>query len=157
MAEQASEQQNITEKEREQLPLTIKGLSESLGIPFVDCLIPCNFCGKFLDYLEACEFEVKKLSLIWKDYCVFACCRVCCGATATYEFNQFYQQTVLGRDIELAAGRSIFEIDIRCQTCLAFLDIIEKLDCCGRGLPFHRVRNAWKGICRQCKHFYNDW
>lgn len=157
MAEQAEEHQNFTDKDKAELPLTIQGLAKALGIPFIDTLIPCNFCGKFLDYLESCEFEAKKLCLIWKDYRVYACCRVCCGATATFEFNQYYQQTVLGRDIELASGRSIFEIDVRCYTCLAFLDIIEKLDCCGRGLPFHKVRNAWKGVCRQCKHFYNDW
>lgn len=157
MAEEAEHQQKLTEKDKAELPSTIKGLAEALGIPVIDCLIPCNFCGNFLNYLEACEFDYKRLSLIWKGYYVYACCRVCCGATATYEFNQFYERTVLGRDIELASGLSIFDIDIRCQTCLAFLDVIEKLDCCGRGLPFHKVRNAWKGICRQCKHFYNDW
>lgn len=156
MAQKALEETTVKEEQLE-LPTTIRDLANLLGIPLVDCLLPCNFCGRFLDYLEVCEFDYKKLTLIWKDYSVYACCRLCCSATATYEFNVFYQQTVLGRDIELATGLSIFQIDIRCHTCLSFLDIIEKLDCCGRGLPFHRVRNAWKGVCRQCKHFYHDW
>lgn len=142
---------------KDELPSTIKELAEALGIPLQDCLVPCNFCGNFLDFLELCEFDKKRLCLIWKNYVVTACCRCCCVATATFEFNEYYEQTVLGRDIELATGRSIFEIDVRCQNCLSFLDIIEKLDCCGRGRPFHKVRGGWKGVCRLCKHLYHDW
>lgn len=149
--------QEATANQNLQLPTSIQELADLLEIPLVDCLIPCNFCGRFLDYLELCEFDKKKLTLIWKDYFVTACCRSCCVATATFEFNEHYQQTVLGRDIELATGLSIFEINIRCQTCLSFLDLIEKLDSCGRGLPFHKVRGGWKGVCRHCKHLYNDW
>lgn len=152
MAQQA-DQQTVTDREPE-LPTTIKELADLLDIPLVDCLIPCNFCGKFLDFLEVCDFDKKQLTLIWKGHFVTACCRSCCAATATFEFNEFYQQTVLGRDIELATGKSIFDLKIRCQTCLSFLDTIEKLDSCGRGFPFHKVRDKWKGICRQCKHLY---
>ena len=150
-------EQNKVSNTLSELPSTIKGLAQALGIPLVDCLLPCNFCGKFLDFLEVCDFDKKQLNLIWKDYVVTACCRCCSVATATFEFNEFYERTVLGRDIELATGRSIFEIDVRCQNCLSFLDIIEKLDCCGRGRPFHKVRGAWKAVCRLCKHLYNDW
>lgn len=148
--------EDVTKEETPELPMTIRELAELLDIPLEDCLLPCNFCGKFLDLLEVLDFEKKRLTLLWKDYSVAACCRCCCVATATFEFNEYYQQTVLGRDIELATGRSIFEIDVRCQSCLALLDIIEKLDGCGRGRPFHRVRGGWKGLCRLCKHLYND-
>lgn len=135
------------------LPATICGLAKLLEIPLDDCLIPCNFCGNFLTHLEVCEFDEKRLTLIWKDHLVFACCRVCCSATATYEFNQFYESTVLGRDIEQVTGKSVFDIDVRCYTCMKFLDSIEKLDICGRKRPFYLVRGSWKGICRLCKHF----
>ena len=135
------------------LPATIFGLANLLEIPLDDCLVPCNFCGNFLTHLEVCEFDEKKLNLIWKGHCVFACCRVCCTATATYEFNEFYESTVEGREIESVTGKSIFDVDVRCYTCMKFLDSIEKLDICGRKLPFHKVRGSWKGICRLCKHF----
>lgn len=156
MAQQTTPDQQKPKEETFELPTTIKELADLLEIPLVDCLVPCNFCGRFLDFLEVCEFDKKQLTLIWKNYFVSACCRSCCVATATFEFNEYYQQTVLGRDIELATGKSIFELRIRCQTCLSFLSTIEKLDCCGRGLPFHKVRDGWKGVCRHCKHLYND-
>lgn len=139
------------------LPATIAGLAALLEIPLDDCVVPCNFCGKFLSHLEACEFDDKRLSLIWKGHLVYACCRWCCTATATFEFNEFYEHTVTGREIEFVTGESVFDIDVRCQNCMRYLDSIEKLDICGRRLPFHKVRNSWKGICRLCKHFYNDW
>nr|AYA94166.1 MAG: E6 protein [Human papillomavirus] len=156
MAQQTTPDQQKPKEETFELPTTIKELADLLQIPLVDCLVPCNFCGRFLDFLEVCEFDKKQLTLIWKDYFVSACCRSCCVATATFEFNEYYQQTVLGRDIELATGKSIFELKIRCQTCLSFLSTIEKLDSCGRGFPFHKVRDGWKGVCRHCKHLYND-
>ncbi|ADQ39306.1 E6 [Colobus guereza papillomavirus 2] len=143
---------NAEESQIPELPKTAVGLAHLLDIPLDDLLLPCTFCGRFLSFSEVCEFDDKKLSLIWHNYTVSACCRCCCVATATYEFNEFYEQTVNGREIEQVTGLSILHLDVRCQNCLRFLDNIEKLDICGRNRPFHKVRNWWKGICRHCKY-----
>nr|AYA94586.1 MAG: E6 protein [Human papillomavirus] len=132
-------------------PRTVLELSKLLEIPVEDLLIPCNFCGAFLDYFELCDFEAKVLTLIWKGDLVFGCCHRCCTATAQFEFNTFYEQTVVGREIEAVEHKSIFDICVRCRHCLRCLDIFDKLDICGRQQHFYKVRSAWKGLCRLCK------
>ena len=133
-------------------PLTVQQLSDKLTVPVVDLLLPCKFCYRFLTYLELREFDYKHLQLIWteEDF-VFACCSGCAYASAQFEFQQFYQITVYGREIEQEEQRPIGQICVRCQYCLKFLDLIEKLDICCLNQPFHKVRNHWKGRCRHCK------
>ena len=133
------------------LPQSVTELANLLQIPLEDILIPCNFCNSFLTFLELCEFDAKFLTLIWKDNLVFGCCRVCCTASAFYEFQLFYEQTVIGRQIEVVEQKSIFDISVRCHHCLRLLNQIEKLDICGRQQPFHKVRHNWKGLCKLCK------
>lgn len=132
-------------------PQSVLELSRLLNIPLDDCLVPCNFCRRFLSYTELTDFDNKRLSLIWKGDLVFACCRSCCVATATFEFDQYFVESVIGWEIEHKEGTSISDIIVRCHHCLTLLNQIEKLDICGRSQLFHRVRRGWKGLCRQCK------
>ena len=55
--------EDVTKEETPELPMTIKELAELLDIPLEDCLLPCNFCGKFLDLLEVLDFEKKKVDV----------------------------------------------------------------------------------------------
>lgn len=135
----------------ETYPMSIADLARLLDIPVVDLLVPCNFCFNFLTYFELCDFDSKLLTLIWKDDKVFGCCRRCSIASGFFEFQQFYQGSVIGRDIEAVEQKSIFDICVRCHHCLRLLDSIEKLDICGRQQPFHKVRDSWKGLCKFCK------
>lgn len=135
----------------ESYPQSVAGLASLLDIPVEDVLLPCNFCGKFLTFLELQEFDAKILTLIWKEHLVYACCRCCCTASGFFEFQHFYEQSVLGRDIETVANKTIFEIVVRCHQCLRLLDQIDKLDICGRRQHFHKVRGGWRGRCRFCK------
>ncbi|ANG09005.1 E6 [Human papillomavirus type 195] len=135
----------------ETYPMSIADLARLLDIPVVDLLVPCNFCFNFLTYFELCDFDNKLLTLIWKDDKVFGCCRRCSIASGFFEFQQFYQGSVIGRDIEAVEQKSIFDICVRCHHCLRLLDSIEKLDICGRQQPFHKVRDNWKGLCKFCK------
>ena len=132
-------------------PQTIADLARVLGIPLEDALVPCNFCKKFLTYLEAVEFDVKQLCLIWKEDLVFGCCRCCCVASATFEFDNYLNDSVVGWAIEDKEKKPLSEIIVRCRHCMKKLDQIEKLDICGRSLLFYKVRRGWKGLCRQCK------
>ncbi|AEA35073.1 early protein E6 [Human papillomavirus 152] len=135
----------------ESYPQSVAGLASLLDIPVEDLLIPCNFCGTFLTFLELQEFDAKVLTLIWKEHLVYACCRCCCTASGFFEFQHFYEQSVLGRDIETVANATIFQIVVRCHQCLRLLDQIDKLDICGRRQHFHKVRGGWRGRCRFCK------
>lgn len=133
-------------------PLTIQHLSDKLTVPIEDLLVPCRFCNRFLTYLELRQFDYKFLHLIWTDEdFVFACCGGCAFASAQFEYQQYYQGTVYGREIEQLEQKPIGDIPIRCQYCLKFLDLIEKLDICCLNQAFHKVRNHWKGRCRHCK------
>ena len=135
----------------ESYPQSVAQLARLLDIPVEDLLIPCNFCGNFLTFLELHEFDHKILTLIWKDHLVFACCRCCCTASGYFEFQHFYEQSVIGRDIETVEQKTIFEVIVRCHQCLRLLDQIDKLDICGRRQYFHKVRGGWRGRCRFCK------
>jgi hypothetical protein len=135
----------------ESYPESVAGLAVLLDIPIEDLLIPCNFCGNFLSFLELNEFDAKNLTLIWKEHLVFACCRCCCTASGFFEFQNFYEGSVIGRDIETVEHKSIFDITVRCHQCLRLLDLIDKLDICGRSQHFHKVRGAWRGRCKYCK------
>ncbi|ATQ38133.1 E6 [Betapapillomavirus 2] len=133
-------------------PLTVQQLSDKLSVPVVDLLLPCRFCSRFLSYLELRQFDYKHLQLIWtEEDLVFACCSGCAYASAQFEFQQYYQTTVYGREIEQVEQTAIGLIYIRCQYCLKALDLIEKLDICCLNQAFHKVRDHWKGRCRHCK------
>lgn len=135
-----------------QRPLTVQQLSDKLTVPVVDLLLPCRFCCRFLTYLELRQFDYKKLQLIWTDEdFVFACCSGCAFASAQFEFQQYYQVTLYGREIEQEEQRPVGQIYMRCQYCLKSLDLLEKLDICCSNQPFHKVRDHWKGRCRHCK------
>ena len=127
-----------------QRPLTVQQLSDKLTVPVVDLLLPCNFCNRFLTYLELRQFDYKNLQLIWTEEDL-------AYASAQFEFQQFYQVTVYGREIEQEEQRPVGQIFIRCQYCLKSLDLLEKLDICCSNQPFHKVRDHWKGRCRHCK------
>lgn len=132
-------------------PGRIVDLTAQLQIPIGDILLPCNFCGKFLTFLELLEFDYKNLRLIWKDNLAFGCCTVCAFTTAIYELRTYHQETVTGIELEGRAQAPIGDIIVRCLFCLKQLDLLEKLDICARQQHFHRVRNHWKGLCRHCR------
>lgn len=132
-------------------PQSVQELANTLCIPLVDILLPCRFCNRFLAYIELVAFDLKGLQLIWTDEdFVFACCTSCAYATAQYEFQQFYEQSVSARELEELEQKPIGQITIRCKFCLKKLDLVEKLDTCYRHQQFHKVRRNWKGLCRHC-------
>ena len=131
-------------------PRTVQVLSQNLGIPIEDLLIPCKFCDRFLAYIELLQFDYKQLQLIWIDELVYACCSSCAHASAAFEYKNYLEGTVQGRQIEEVTQRSIGFITIRCIYCLKFLDLLEKLDNCARHQQFYKVRGNWKGLCRHC-------
>nr|AYA93994.1 MAG: E6 protein [Human papillomavirus] len=132
-------------------PKTVQELADSLGVPLVDLLLPCKFCGTFLPYIELVSFDYKHLQLIWttEDF-VFGSCSTCLHATAQHEFTTYFETSVTGREIEHFEQKPIGDIPVRCRFCFKLLDLIEKLDICYKDQQFHKVRRNWKGVCRHC-------
>ena len=130
---------------------TVQDLRRHLGIPTEDVLLACNFCSKFLSFLELLEFDNKTLNLIWKDGYAYGCCSRCAVAIAKLELEQFYEKTVIGKEIESESGRLLCCVAVRCCYCLRFLDYLEKLYICSNNQQFYKVRGSWKGACRHCR------
>lgn len=132
-------------------PKTVKELADTLAIPVIDLLLPCNFCNRFLSYFELLSFDYKNLQLIWTvEDLVYALCSSCAYASAQFEFIQYFQFSVEGKQIESVEHKPIGDIIIRCQYCLKKLDLVEKLGVCYKQQQFHKVRENWKGLCRHC-------
>lgn len=132
-------------------PRTVKELADTLAIPVIDLLLPCNFCNRFLSYFELLSFDYKYLQLIWTvEDLVYAICSSCAFASAQHEFMKYFEYSVVGKQIETVANQPIGNITVRCQYCLKKLDLVEKLGVCYKQQYFHRVRDNWKGLCRLC-------
>jgi hypothetical protein len=130
---------------------TVQDLRRHLGIPTEDVLLACNFCSNFLSFLELLEFDNKTLNLIWKDGYAYGCCSRCAVAIAKLELEQFYEKSVIGREIEVDSGSLLCCVAVRCCYCLRFLDYLEKLYICSHNQQFYKVRGSWKGVCRHCR------
>ena len=131
-------------------PRTVQVLSRHLEIPIEDLLVPCKFCERFLTYIELLQFDYKQLQLIWIEDLVYALCSSCAYASAAFEYKNYLEGTVKGREIEQVTQQSVGFITIRCIYCLKHLDLLEKLDNCARHQQFFKVRGNWKGLCRHC-------
>lgn len=130
---------------------TVQDLRNHLGIPTEDVLLACNFCKRFLTFVELLDFDTKTLNLIWKEGHAYGCCHSCAKAVAKIEFDYFYEKTVVGREIETECRSLLCCIVVRCQFCLRLLDLLEKLNICGYQENFYKVRGGWKGVCRYCR------
>lgn len=132
-------------------PPSVQELRRQLDIPLEDILLLCNFCQAFLTFEELLQFDAKNLNLIWKDNYAYACCCACAKQVAAIEATYFYEYSVQGKDaIERESGSLLCCLTVRCKCCLRHLDYLEKLAVCASGIPFDKVRGAWKAVCRFC-------
>ncbi|ALP46945.1 E6 protein [Cervus elaphus papillomavirus 2] len=134
---------------RMEQPRTIRAYAAFLKIPFEDCLVQCRFCNKFLDFLELCGFEDKRLQLIWRDSFVYGICACCAKENACKELSEYYEFSLTLKDL-LKKRVHLGDLIVRCLRCLRLLSYLEKLDLLSERKPVHRVRGSWRGVCRFC-------
>ncbi|CAA24314.1 E6 protein [Human papillomavirus type 1a] len=130
---------------------TVRQLSESLCIPYIDVLLPCNFCNYFLSNAEKLLFDHFDLHLVWRDNLVFGCCQGCARTVSLLEFVLYYQESYEVPEIEEILDRPLLQIELRCVTCIKKLSVAEKLEVVSNGERVHRVRNRLKAKCSLCR------
>ncbi|AST11574.1 E6 protein [Sus scrofa papillomavirus 2] len=128
---------------------SITGLANALGIPWVDLLIPCTFCGKFMDYHDLTKFE-SQMQLLWKGKCVYGCCNRCARLSSRREVQLFGQGTKALSEV-LKQGIKLTDLVIRCVACLNKLTYVEKLSVLYGENQVTVVRGRYRGICKNCK------
>lgn len=130
-------------------PTTVKGLCRATGAAFVDFLLPCTFCSRFLTNLEKCLFDAWPLQLQWKDGCVFGCCQKCIRQCGYLERTCYFQRQLSETEVQNLEGQ-LTESLVRCQGCLKTLQLPEKKVCCA-AKDLNVIRGQVRGYCDLCR------
>ncbi|AYD74612.1 E6 [Macaca mulatta papillomavirus 7] len=131
-------------------PKSLDTFCKHFKIDFFDLRLQCIFCLKYLDLQELAGFHLKALSLIYKNYMVYACCPTCLRLSALYEKERFFQCIVNCDSIEYLTGKAIKDLPVRCIICLKLLDLAEKFDIKVKDEVYCLIRGHWRGPCRAC-------
>ncbi|AGA15831.1 E6 [Canis familiaris papillomavirus 15] len=135
----------------------ISSLAEHIHVPVEDLLVPCVFCGNFLDLRDLLDFDKKCLQLTWKKGFPHGTCSKCAREVSEKECKLFTEAvlTASGFFCEIDGGLS--GVNVRCRLCLKLLNLGEKEEAVSRGERFFRVRRRWRARCRACIKSDNDW
>jgi hypothetical protein len=136
--------------EEPRFPKFLNDFCSHFQINFFDLCLPCIFCRCTLNPQELAGFYMKKLSLVWKEGRVFACCTKCLLLSAQYEKEHFFQCVASSGALEHLTKKTLSDICVRCIYCLTLLDLAEKVDIKNRELTYSLVRGHWRGVCRNC-------
>ncbi|CAF05702.1 E6 protein [Human papillomavirus 95] len=131
-------------------PTTLDEYCRRFDISFFDLRLPCIFCFHPVDLAELASFYIKKLSLVFRGSCYYACCSQCLRLSAKFEQENYFQCSVYATGLEDLVGQKIRDICVRCLCCLKLLDIVEKLDLLYSGEVCYLIRGLWRGYCRNC-------
>ncbi|ACO58656.1 putative transforming protein E6 [Ovis aries papillomavirus 3] len=131
-------------------PRTIAELVQHYN--FGDCvlLLPCIFCGEYLTAADIVHFESAPLALLWRFGIPFGCCIRCCNYAGMYEAYRYFQGLIPAAWVECITGKTLFELDVRCVTCLRRCNLSEKLSVLWRQSDFFVIRNKLKTVCQIC-------
>lgn len=140
--------------EGQQQPVKLSDLLERSDEQLEGVYLQCIFCTAPLDFRDLVHFDQSELNILWRDEQPFGSCLQCCKKAGYLEFCNFYECTIPGYALESYTGNSLLDIEIRCFSCLGLLSLSQKLEHVWGFLPFHKVRNRWKGCCPQCRY---DW
>ena len=131
-------------------PTALDDFCRRFDISFFDLHLTCIFCSHTVDLQDLASFYLKKLSLICRGGCYYACCSECLRLSARFEQENYFQCSIKAVNLEEVAQRKIKEICIRCVCCLRLLDIVEKLDLLYSDQACYLIRGLWRGYCRNC-------
>lgn len=131
-------------------PICLDEYCNYFGVDFTDLNLPCIFCRASISSAELSIFQLRQLSLVWRDGCCYAACLTCIESVAKYERDKYFQCTVNGMYIEYFSRKPLQELIVRCLYCMSLLTSEEKIDTIGCGCNFFLVRGHWKGVCRSC-------
>nr|WPK29458.1 MAG: E6 protein [Varecia variegata papillomavirus 2]WPK29464.1 MAG: E6 protein [Varecia variegata papillomavirus 2] len=131
-------------------PKTVRELAKILQVPYHDVLLRCIFCKDFLSELDLNAFDYRQLHVIWRPDGVHGACQACVGLVAYKDLLKNTECTLEADGVEQFERRPLRDIAVRCAGCLKPLDYLEKLECYTERTPFWRVRDLWRGRCRNC-------
>ncbi|ACU27457.1 E6 [Canis familiaris papillomavirus 6] len=129
-------------------PTTVKGLSERTGASFIDLLLPCNFCSRFLTNIEKAFFDLSPFQLVWRNDCVYGCCQKCIRDCALLEESFYFEKFLSESELEELWTRS--KVIVRCHRCMKSLTEIEKNSCKFEKI-IRLVRGQYRGLCDLCR------
>ncbi|ANZ90250.1 E6 protein [Bos taurus papillomavirus 19] len=120
--------------------------------PYTRATLPisCVFCKQLLTVKDKELFVYKKLKLVIRDSEHYAACDQCIIASAKLDAAKYTQCTIEGDGVMLIARKSLDQLHMRCVNCAKYLSNNEKLECVVFKIPFHLIRNDWRGLCRNC-------
>nr|UUA80635.1 E6 [Erethizon dorsatum papillomavirus 2] len=131
-------------------PDSIKDLAAFYQADPEDIYLLCLGCKKELSSEELHVFDAKEFRVLWRRGCPFGFCNSCIGILALHDFCLYRECTLEGDGVEKLTGISLVKLQVRCINCLGALSATEKLGCAKLGVPFSRVRQQWRGLCRKC-------
>ncbi|AEO16195.1 E6 [Canis familiaris papillomavirus 8] len=124
-------------------------LAAHIKVPIEDLLLPCVFCGRFLDFHELTAFDYKQLQLTWKGGFPRGCCIPCAKTVSEQECMLFTEVVLTSEEFANQVG-GFASIFVRCRLCLKLLSLTEKVNAILHGEQFLRVRGRWRARCRCC-------
>lgn len=131
-------------------PTTVDEYCRRFNTSFFDLRLHCIFCSHIVPLQEIAGFYVKRLNLIWKGECCYACCAKCLTLSAKFELENYTQCCIDAVKVEDLLNQKIKDVPMRCLVCVKLLDVVEKLDCLYKNELLFLVRGRWRGPCRDC-------
>nr|ART66897.1 E6 [Bat papillomavirus] len=136
--------------EQEQ-PSSIEGLAHLLDIPWLDVIIPCTFCGRYLSQTEKVIFDQHNFKIRWVGSTAFACCQNCFRISGALERQLYEEQTVKVTDLCRWTGLPLCTQIVRCTSCLRPFSWKEKHELEERsGATVVCVRGGLRSLCSLC-------
>nr|WKV32422.1 early protein 6 [Canis familiaris papillomavirus type 25] len=135
----------------------IASLAEHIHVPVVDLLVPCVFCGNFLDLQDLEEFDRKCLQLTWKKGFPHGTCKKCAREVSEKECKIYTEAVLTSAGFVDEIDGGLTSVNVRCRLCLKLLTVSEKEEAVSLGERFFRVRRRWRARCRACIKSDNDW
>nr|ART66901.1 E6 [Bat papillomavirus] len=134
-------------------PLTLRDLASSRDTSVDDLQIQCRFCDRRLGLYEKLVFEQCQLRVIYRLGRAYAACPSCVKIVSRIEFAVGVEACFAAGYIESLQGETLFEVDLRCVSCLKPLDRYERAFCYHTNSLIYVVRGRHRALCYLCHLF----
>lgn len=132
-------------------PSTIPELASYYQVKESHLYLPCNFCGKRLNYNEKFIFHHHGFKIRWAGTAALASCQRCLRLSGQLEFKKYFQRNILPWEVKEETGTPLWKQRVRCRSCLRLLSGREKRKIQRSREFLYVVRGYLRSYCTLCR------
>nr|AGU90824.1 E6 [Human papillomavirus type 70] len=131
-------------------PYKLPDLCTALDTTLHDITIDCVYCKTQLQQTEVYEFAFSDLFIVYRNGEPYAACQKCIKFHAKVRELRHYSNSVYATTLESITNTKLYDLSIRCMSCLKPLCPAEKLRHVNTKRRFHQIAGSYTGQCRHC-------